>query len=96
MRLQPPKNINDFHGKNFTNDLELINSYIGSHRLIYRDGEKTVKDWLDSKEWINQSHVNGFVSMFPMEIQDLAETYLNNYLEVERKNRTTDLSGKTG
>ena len=80
MRLQPPKNVKEFVGKDTTDNLELIISYIGSHRLIYKDGETTVKNYLESNDWFNQNHVNGFVSMFPLEIQNLAEIYLEEVL----------------
>lgn len=78
MRIQPPKNEDEFVGKNVSGNIELIISYIGSHRLIYKDGEKTVKEYLESNDWFNKSHVNGLLSMFPVEIQDLAKIYLEH------------------
>lgn len=80
MRLQPPKNENEFIGKDTHSDLELVISYIGSHRLLYKDGEITVDKYLESNEWFNELHIKGFISMFPSEIQHLAEIYLEHVL----------------
>jgi len=85
MRLQPPKNEDEFIGKSITN--EVIISYIGSHRLIYKDGETTVEKYLESNDWFNRNHMNGFISMFPREIQDLALTYLEDMLMKLEKRR---------
>lgn len=78
MRLQPPRNENDFIGKEVNK--EIITSYIGSHRLILKSGETTVREYLEDEKWITIKDIPSFLTMFPYEIQDLAEIYLEDVL----------------
>ena len=78
MRLQPPKDQDKFLGKRATR--KIINGYIGSHRLIFKGGETTVKEYLDCHTDLSLHELESFLTMFPYEIQYMARIYLEDLM----------------
>lgn len=79
MRIQPHKDQKQFIGKKLTESIAI--SYIGSHRIVGMQQEKTVAHYIEEEKWINHSHIASFITMFPHEIQNLAEFYLLKILQ---------------
>ena len=72
MRLQPPKNMKDYVGKPVT--IRLAIDYIGDHLVIIEGKEALLRQYFKGIECTK----NDFLSLFPIEIQDLAEIYWEN------------------
>lgn len=72
MRLQPPKNKKDYVGKKVTHKLAI--EYIGDHIVMIDGQEALLRQYFKNYECTK----NDFLSLFPIEIQDLAEIYWEN------------------
>lgn len=69
MRLKPPKNMQYYEGKPATKDLAI--DYIGDHIVLIEGKEALLRQYFKGIECTK----NDFLSLFPIEIQDLAEIY---------------------
>ncbi len=80
MRIQSPKNMKQFEGK--YESKELIISYIGCHRLLSSEfPETTVKEYLDSWEEFDETHMASFLTMFPYQLESYAKIFLEDFIK---------------
>lgn len=79
MRLQPPKNKQYYEDKPATKDLAI--DYIGDHRVIIEGKEVLLRQYFKDIECTKKD----FLSLFPYEIQNLAEIYWESKISNTRE-----------
>lgn len=84
MRVQPPEDMDRFVGK--VNTKELIIDYIGSHQVFFSNRKKlTIKELVDEGSYFYKEHVDSFYKIFPLELKEMADTYIRHVFSEEVK-----------